>query len=170
MPGKELLEQMLDHLPSGLFTLSPDHVVLLRNRAAMNLVPQIEVGMNIWDALEPAANVEKVDRMMVDDIVDLSKNSFGELGLELEHVSVVPILEDVCETMRPQIEAKGKTLILSNSPDLPDIEVDGQRIRQIVFNLLQNAHVHTASRSTLRVPTAMQEEGVAIIVADDGEG
>lgn len=270
MEREDLLEQVLDHVPSGLLTLSPEHVVLYRNQAAIDLVPQIEVGMDIWDALEPAANVEKVDRlvrgervifapapdatvlewtltekmppdgnlilmtwdatftdeliqeritfivsashelkspltallgfaeilemdiasldehqaeavtmvrqnaqhlrMMVDDIVDLSKNSFGELGLELETVDVLPVVEDVCETLRPQIEAKGQTLTVESAVDLPAIEVDSQRIRQIIFNLLQNAHVHTSACSSIEVTTAIEGDVIAIRVADDGDG
>ncbi|MBK5233242.1 MAG: HAMP domain-containing histidine kinase [Thermoleophilia bacterium] len=107
---------------------------------------------------------------LVDDIVDLTKNSFGELRLELEKVEVSPIVRGVIETLRPQIEEKGQILDVQVATDLPPIDADPHRILQIAFNLIQNAHVHSPAGTTIEVRTEQVEYGVQLVVTDDGDG
>lgn len=107
---------------------------------------------------------------LVDDILDLTRNSFGELRLELAQVDVAPIASSVAETLRPQIEDKQQTLTVSNDDDLKPIEADANRVRQIVFNLVQNAHVHSPAGSSIEIKTRVRDDRLLIIVSDDGDG
>lgn len=107
---------------------------------------------------------------LVDDIVDLTRNSFGELRLELEQIDVSPVVRGVVETLRPQIENKGQKLDVQIAKDLPPIDADPHRILQITLNLIQNAHVHTPPGTTIQVKTERVEYGVQLVVTDDGEG
>ncbi len=107
---------------------------------------------------------------LVDDILDLTRNSFGELRLDLEEVDIVPIVCSVAETLRPQIEARAQTLEVDNAPDLPVIEADAHRVRQVAVNLLQNAHIHSPEGATLRISTALEGEHLTMTVSDDGGG
>ena len=107
---------------------------------------------------------------MVDDIIDLSRNSFGELRLKTERLDVVKLIAEVSEALRPQIEARGQALVVRIKGVLEPIEADGSRIRQIIFNLVQNAHVHTPEGSRIEISASSSDEGVLIRVTDDGDG
>ncbi len=107
---------------------------------------------------------------MVDDVIDLSRNSFGELRLEIESIDVPELVAGVATTFRPQIEAKRQQLNVSAEPGGPLVEADRQRVRQIVFNLLQNAHKHTPPGTTIEVFAGCDGDGVRITVEDDGGG
>lgn len=107
---------------------------------------------------------------MVEDILDLTKSSFGELQLNLESLDLAQIVTGVIDSLRPQIEDKGQTLEFGAEPGLPAIEVDPQRIKQVVFNLLQNAHGYSPPGSTIKISTSEGDEELLLTVSDNGDG
>jgi signal transduction histidine kinase len=107
---------------------------------------------------------------MVDDVIDLSKNSFGELRLDIEQVDVPEVVAGVCVALRPRIEDKGQSLEVDAGTGVEPVEADRHRVHQIVLNLLQNAHMHTPPGTKIRVRTEEHEDGVRLTVADDGPG
>src|SRR5262249_32709689 len=93
--------------------------------------------------------------------------------LHLESVSISPLLEEVIGTARPLAEQNNNILAVECPPDLPPIEADAMRLRQIILNLLSNACKFTrAGNIKLKVTTALHEERqfVEIAVIDSGIG
>ncbi len=54
-------------------------------------------------------------------------------------------------TMRSQTEAKGQTLTQAIDPGLPQVSVDRDRIRQVLVNLLTNAHEYCPAEASIIV-------------------
>jgi signal transduction histidine kinase len=107
---------------------------------------------------------------LVNDILDLTSNSFGELKLELTVIDVGETIRLVTESLSPRINESGQILEVEIEPGLPEIEADSRRIRQVVQNLVQNAHVHTGAGTTIRLKAKTREDGLLIVVEDDGPG
>jgi len=108
--------------------------------------------------------------VLVEDVFDLSRNSFGELRLHLEFVDLAEPLEAVLSTARPRIEESGQTLESRIEGDLPLIEADPARVAQMLSNLVFNASIHNPEGTRIKVTAAADETWVKIVVADDGEG
>lgn len=77
--------------------------------------------------------------VLINDVLDLSKIEAGQMPLELVPVSLSECVYETVAQITPQSEAKGLKIILRLAPDLPVIQADGQRLRQILTNLLDNA-------------------------------
>lgn len=77
---------------------------------------------------------------MINDILDLAKIEAGKLELMPQPVHLSSCLQGVVEACRVRAVEKGLEFVYTVSPDLPEgVELDAQRLRQILFNLLGNA-------------------------------
>ncbi|WP_242889688.1 ATP-binding protein [Stenotrophomonas maltophilia] len=116
-------------------------------------------------------------RQILDDILDYSRLEAGALRLEPVPQPLRPLLESVCRLMSAQASARGLELHVQIDPQLAAAhEVDGVRLRQIVFNLLSNAIKFTARgevRLQLEVLGPTAEDGsqpLCLSVTDTGTG
>ena len=127
-------------------------------------------------ALEPLRRVHRAGRHLlglINQILDLSKIEAGKLELHLERVNILPLVEEVIGTAGPLAEQNKTILDVECSRDLPPIEADAMRLRQIILNLLSNACKFTkAGNIKLQVTTALHErrQFVEIAVIDTGIG
>jgi signal transduction histidine kinase/DNA-binding response OmpR family regulator len=77
---------------------------------------------------------------LIDVILDLAKVESGKLRLEEKEFDVVEVVERVAVALRLQAHEKGLELLVRIRPEVPAKLIgDPQRLRQIVFNLLDNA-------------------------------
>jgi len=74
------------------------------------------------------------------------------------------------ESARVQAAEKGIALQAALPEDLPLVDVDPQRIGQVLGNLLNNALVHTPSGGEIVVMARTKESEVEVSVRDTGEG
>jgi signal transduction histidine kinase/CheY-like chemotaxis protein len=127
-------------------------------------------------ALEPLRRVQNAGTHLlglINQVLDLSKIEAGKLELDLESVSILPLIENVIETARPLAERNKNILAIECPPDLPPIEVDAMRLRQIILNLLSNACKFTEKGNIKLQATTVLHEGqqfVEIAVIDTGIG
>ncbi|OBR45197.1 response regulator [Aeromonas dhakensis] len=78
--------------------------------------------------------------VLLNDILDFSKIEAGKLDIEIRRFSLPALLEDVASLLAPQAEQKNVEFIFDVAPDMPEeIESDGNRMRQILINLVGNA-------------------------------
>ena len=64
----------------------------------------------------------------------------------------------------------GVHLAAETAEDLPALDLDPIRIREVMSNLVANAIRHTPSDGSVRVTAGREGGGVAVAVADTGEG
>lgn len=122
---------------------------------------------------EAAEIVERTARhlsVLVEDIFDLSRNSFGELRLNLGEVDLEAVLNEVATSTRPGIEGRGQSLMCEIEGHLPLIEADEDRTVQMITNLVKNASVHNGEGVVIRIFARVEDESIAISVEDDGRG
>jgi signal transduction histidine kinase len=72
--------------------------------------------------------------------------------------------------MRGQTEAAEQVLVEEVAEGLPPLRVDPDRIRQVLLNLLTNAHEYCPERASIRVSAQQIGAEVEISVTDDGPG
>ena len=107
---------------------------------------------------------------LLNDLLDLARSDAGRLTIKLAPTEVEPLVEDAVRTMRSQTEAREQTLRQRVEPDLPSVSVDRDRIRQVLVNLLTNAHEYSPAGASIEVTATRQGDGVELAVSDDGPG
>jgi two-component system sensor histidine kinase BaeS len=110
-----------------------------------------------------------LDRL-VDDLRTLVLTDAGSLILHEEPTDIGGLVRDTVESFRSQAESKGMSLTTEIAANVPTIDVDAARIRQVIGNLLSNAIRHTPSGGSVRVAVNSAGDDVTVSVADNGEG
>ncbi|MBX3620351.1 MAG: response regulator [Rhizobacter sp.] len=77
---------------------------------------------------------------LINDILDLSKIEAGKVEVQLDSIPVAATVQGLVDTLGPMARQKGLALTSSIAPDVPTrLQTDGQRLGQILKNLLSNA-------------------------------
>jgi signal transduction histidine kinase len=107
---------------------------------------------------------------LLNDLLDLARSDAGRLAIRPQPTEVAPLIEDVARTMRAQTEVASQTLSEEVQPGLPLINAEPDRIRQILVNLLTNAHEYSPEGASIAVAARSVGAEVEISVSDDGPG
>ena len=107
---------------------------------------------------------------LVNDILDLTSNSFGELTLNLAPGEVEGPIREAADSLLENAGQLDQTISLEIEPGLPMIEFDARRLRQVIQNLTQNASVHNPPGTSIKVSAGVRDDGILIAVEDDGRG
>lgn len=106
---------------------------------------------------------------LINDILDMSKIEAGKMVLILEQVDLVEVARNVLASISALLAGKPVTLQTVFAPDLPTIEADPIRMRQILLNLLSNAAKFTDA-GTIQLHIQRENDTVHLQVADTGKG
>ena len=113
---------------------------------------------------------EQADRMdgLLGDLLDAGRIGAGALPVDPAPAAVA----DLVERAQAEFAARGgaQEIAVDLPPDLPRVLADGERIVQVLTNLLVNAARHAPGPSPIRVAAARDDAHVAVSVADNGEG
>jgi two-component system, OmpR family, sensor histidine kinase BaeS len=135
--------------------------------------------------LGPILEETRVIERLIGDLRTLSLAEAGTLALHRESTDVGVLLADVVEGFRPRAREREVTLVTDMADDLPLVDLDPIRIREVISNLIDNAlryvsaggHVTVSAVSrhdALRDATSPIGDGTVphldIAVADDGPG
>jgi signal transduction histidine kinase len=107
---------------------------------------------------------------LLNDLLDLARSDAGRLSIRPQPTEVAPLIEDVVRTMRAQTEAASQAMTEQVEPGLPQINVEPDRIRQILVNLLTNAHEYTPEGASIGIAARAVGAEVEISVSDNGPG
>lgn len=111
----------------------------------------------------------RLDRL-VDDLRLLSLMDAGELPLDLGPVDPAQVIESAAASYRALALEKQVELEVEHRPPLPTLNLDPERMIQVVRNLLSNALRHTPAGGRITVNTERSGARLEIRVADTGPG
>jgi len=107
---------------------------------------------------------------LIDDLRTLSLADAGELPLYRDWIAPGALLERAVAAYGMQAEQQGITLRTEIAAGLPSVNVDAQRMAQVLGNLVSNALRHTPAGGEVTL-SASQEDGVVLLsVHDTGDG
>lgn len=114
----------------------------------------------------------EVDGMtqMVNELIELSRIETGKIKLKLEPTNFNFLVEEVVARLSPQADRKQVSLQTELPADLPSIMADGERIKQVITNIVHNAIKFTPSGGKVVVSTKLDSQSVITRVSDTGIG
>jgi HAMP domain-containing protein/signal transduction histidine kinase/DNA-binding response OmpR family regulator len=115
---------------------------MMRENAEGNLTDkQVEFASTIYTSGSDLLN-------LINDILDLTKVEAGKMDVNPAEISLSEIRSDLEQSFRPVADEKGLDFVVSVSQNAPSrIVTDGQRLQQVLNNLLSNAFKFTESGS-----------------------
>ena len=109
---------------------------------------------------------------VINDILDLAKIEAGKFELRwLERVDPAALAQSCADLLREQVRGRNVEFSVELQPELPPIEADVARIRQILLNLLDNAIKFSPLGGEVSLSVRQAgEEMVEFAIADNGPG
>lgn len=115
------------------------------------------------------AETRQLERL-IDDLRTLSLAETGQLPLQREPTDVDALAREVAAAFEPDALSGGVQLQIDVPPDLPELDVDARRIRQVISNLVANALRHTPAGGRVTVSAVQEGAGIRLTVSDTGVG
>lgn len=107
---------------------------------------------------------------LLDDLLDVSRFTRGNVHLRKVRVELETILKQAVETSRPLIEASGHALSTSFPAEPVWLDGDPTRLAQVVANLLNNAAKYTDRGGQVSLAAEREGDEAVIRVRDNGIG
>jgi signal transduction histidine kinase len=129
------------------------------------------------EKLQP--NAEMFDEMhtealhlshLIEDFKVLALADAGELPLARQHVRPEDLLKRVGNSQRMQAEKQSIELEITVPSDLPEIDVDVERMVQVLGNLVCNAFRYTPAGGKITLSSSRINGDLAIEIKDTGSG
>jgi signal transduction histidine kinase len=118
-----------------------------------------------------ASTYDEILRLIrtVEDLLSLGTMQAGSLTLNLETISLFKFLNHFYDEALFLSRPKNITVVLKKGPEVY-LKVDVIRLRQVFFNLLDNAIKNTPSGNRIRLSYRIEDNNVVITFADTGIG
>lgn len=114
-------------------------------------------------------NTNRLDSL-IQDILDISRIESGTLKFITEKTNVIELLNETYEIMYSAANEKNITMTIDAHDILPLLEIDRERIRQVVMNLINNAIKYSEENSQITIKCFIKNDVVVIQVKDQGRG
>jgi signal transduction histidine kinase len=107
----------------------------------------------------------------INELFDLAKGELGLLNIERKSINIIKLLSDVVEISKHEANRKKQSITLRHeSLPFAVVEADESRIRQVIFNLLDNAIKFTPEDGNITVEAKIKGNEIIINVTDTGIG
>ena len=119
--------------------------------------------------LETIERNAHIQEQLISDILDVSRIVTGKLRLALRPIDLAPIIDAALDSVRPTAAAKG-ILLETRIETTGAVLGDGDRLQQVLWNLLANAIKFTPRGGNVTISSGRVGANATIKVADTGEG
>ncbi len=108
--------------------------------------------------------------MLINDILDLASIEAGQVSLELERFDLYATMENIVGLVRERARRQSLAVQFDCPLDIGSIEADERRLKQVMFNLLNNAIKFTPPGGTIELGARREENEAVFWVRDNGMG
>ena len=121
----------------------------------------------MYEAINESAELM---RRMIQDLLDVSNIEGGRLSLERDSQSVQPIMDRAMQMFGRVAASHQIELKYSIEPDLPAMDADGERVLQVLANLVSNAVKFTPNGGRIDLSVRRVNDEIEFAVTDSGPG
>jgi signal transduction histidine kinase len=107
---------------------------------------------------------------LIDQVLVFARIERGVNQYRFEYEEIGPLVRGAAEDFRAQAAAGGFRYKVEIEPDLPELRVDADAVRQMLLNLLSNAVKYSDSRRDVSLRVSRRGAELAIQVEDHGIG
>ena len=142
---------------------------------AQRLDRQLTKLPGVSEALSPHVQSLMGEIRRLNVLLDEFRTLAQRQKLNLQPTSPTLVIQDVLTILAPQFAAQGitvepKTLSEMPASDMPEIEADGEKLKQVLLNLCKNAVEAMPSGGTLTIRTTQAGDQLSLEVQDTGGG
>lgn len=110
----------------------------------------------------------RLNRLVV-ELTDLARLQSGRFSMHLQPINLSQLTDAVGQRLAIVAREKGVLFAVQTGP-VPNVQGDGDRLAQVLTNLVSNAIKYTPKGGAVQVTTGTQSTGVVVTVSDTGVG
>ncbi len=108
---------------------------------------------------------------LVNDILDLSTIEAGQMDLDIENTSIKEVMESVAVLVRDWARKKKIEISLHCPANIGKAEIDAQRLKQAIINLIRNSIAYTNEGGLIELKISRKgDDDIKITITDNGSG
>ncbi len=107
---------------------------------------------------------------LVDEFLDITRIEQGRTKYVFEKKDINEVVTSAMKELAPRAEAVGISIVFNPSDDLEQIAMDEEKIRNVIFNYIDNAIKYSGDGKLITVTSEAEKNGVTIRVEDQGVG
>lgn len=113
-----------------------------------------------------------VDRLirLVNDMLNISRIESGKITIAFGKVDLLKLTQDVVDEVMPRAVELGLSVKIEKPPSLPLVLADGDKIKEVLFNLIGNSLKFTPSGGSITIKYAEKDGMIEMSVIDTGNG
>ena len=172
---KEIVNNLLNERKELIASVS--HELRTPITTILNYLDAIKSQINKKRNKELTANLEMVTQetqrlnLIINDLFDLSRAEVGHLTVKKEDCDIPEIIRNAVEAQKALAwQNRHVDLIYQAEPDLSQVQLDRDRLMQILSNLIRNGIQHTPPGGIVQVSASQADNTLVITVTDTGEG
>jgi two-component system CheB/CheR fusion protein len=108
--------------------------------------------------------------LLINQILDMAKVESGKMKLTLSILPMKSLLNDISILVEDMVSKKKLHMLLEIAEDLPNIEGDELKVKEIIYNLLSNAIKFTPEGGNIGMRAKKADSEIEIVVWDKGIG
>jgi two-component system sensor histidine kinase BaeS len=181
LPEVRSLARAFNHMASQLHQADEKRRNLLADTTHELLTPLTVIQGNLEgmiDGVYPADETNlrglldetNVLSHLLEDLRTLALAESGSLQLKKEPIEIGSFLREVTSVFQSQAASAGVTITVNVAGNLPLLEIDPSRIRQVLANLLANALRYSPAGGTIKLSGEIDGKNILLAVQDDGPG
>lgn len=121
-------------------------------------------------AIEIIARNVRLQKMLIEDLLDVSRIISGKMQLEIENVSLISIINEAVDATRPNAEKQGIEIEIDLSAETDEIFGDRHRLLQVIGNILTNAVKFTPEGGKIHISLEDAGDKLRLAIEDTGIG
>ncbi|MEH2290703.1 PAS domain-containing hybrid sensor histidine kinase/response regulator [Nostoc sp.] len=125
---------------------------------------------NTSKGLETIERNAKLQRKLIEDILDISRIVQSKIRLNIRKIDLVPVIQAVVEAVHPTSEIKNIQVESHLDSSVGQVMGDSERLQQVIWNLLSNAVKFTPNEGRVEVYLEQVNSNAQITVSDTGKG
>jgi len=108
--------------------------------------------------------------LLINQILDMAKVEAGKMHLALSVLPMKILLNDISLLLADMVRKKKIQMIIEIAEDLPNIEADELKVKEVIYNLLSNAVKFTPEGGNIGMRAKKADTAIEIVVWDTGVG
>jgi two-component system CheB/CheR fusion protein len=108
--------------------------------------------------------------LLINQILDMAKVEAGKMNLTLSSLSMKSLLHEISLLVADMVSKKKLEMSIEIAEDLPNIEADELKIKEILYNLLSNAVKFSLEGGLIGMRAKKTDSEIEIVVWDTGIG
>ena len=146
---------------------SPAAGIMMAAQARLKSGGLSDTERELWSLVHTSAEV--INRMVL-NLLDIASSHDGVFAPRWSTVDVRRLVDDVQQLMTPLARSLHQQIGVEIPPELPSFRADGELLRRVLQNLVDNALRHSPSNSLVRIEADAHDGLLTLRVRDPGPG